>query len=307
MKKILSVVLAVLMLVTMTSAVFAGMTMNSNHGTTGSFSSLVYVPGDDDGLVDITFVDGENHTLTAKDGENTLENGNVIVTIAVDSSISADLLPGNAGDDAYYEIGGYYILDEAGKEVKINPTTYAFADDTVVYTTVVDTWVPYKDMKQDRTDWYYKYVRDLSIAGVVNGYPDGTFNPQGNVKWGEALKLIILSAGNEAQAATDTHWASGYLAFAYANGLIDEDYEVDLEAPITRIQYATVACKALGFEESAEKGPFEDTEDGFVVALYEHKIVEGSFSGEQRLFKPDNNITRAEMSTVIWRIMKLAK
>ena len=42
---------------------------------------------------------------------------------------------------------------------------------------------------------------------------------------------------------------------------------------------------------------------GAVLALYSAKIVEGSFnSSQERVYLPESNITRAELSAVIWRI-----
>ena len=70
----------------------------------------------------------------------------------------------------------------------------------------------FPDVKE--TDWFYSYVTDLSDTGVVNGYPDGTFGPENLVRWDEALKLILLAAGESAQAPTGDGWASGYLTLA---------------------------------------------------------------------------------------------
>ena len=311
MKKILSVVLAALMILSMSSAIFAGVlnpTVNANHGTTAGFG-FGFIPEEEDEeeTVLVIFVGEDNNELIAKEGTTTLEDGSVAIELVKGDFLTEDLIPENNVTGKFYEFDGYYVVTEEGDE-EIDPLAYVFDEDqTYVYTSVADTWKPFSDMKQDRSDWYYQYVRDLSIAGIVNGYPDGTFNPQGNVKWGEALKLIVLATGYEAQAATDEHWASGYLAFAKENGFIDAEAEIDLDAAISRLDYATVAAKALKLEASEIETPFADTDDVYVLALYEAGIVEGSFDGDDRLFKPENNITRAEMSTVIWRINRLGK
>ena len=64
------------------------------------------------------------------------------------------------------------------------------------------------------TDWFYPYVMDLSEKKVINGYPDGTFQPQNTVTAGEALALIVTAAGNDSKTPTEDHWASGYASFA---------------------------------------------------------------------------------------------
>ncbi|MBO4930103.1 MAG: S-layer homology domain-containing protein, partial [Clostridia bacterium] len=40
-------------------------------------------------------------------------------------------------------------------------------------------------------EWYQPYVTELSAQGVISGYEDGSFRPDGTVTWGEALKLIL--------------------------------------------------------------------------------------------------------------------
>ena len=259
-------------------------------------------PGGSSG-VEVTFVAGDGYELIPQSGANKSGSGDVVVL--TDGLIEKNKIPAVETEDKYYKFGTFAIKDSQGNLQAIDVTTYPFAKNETVYAIVNDTWVPYSDMKQ--ADWFYQYVRDMSIAGVVNGYPDGTFNPNGNVTWGEALKLIMLAAGYNTQAAVDSNWASGYLAKAKADALVEADAVIDLNKPITRVEYARVAAKALKLAEAKIATPFVDTEDEAVLALYENKIVEGSFdaSGE-RVFNPDNFITRAEISTIVWRIYNLA-
>lgn len=120
---------------------------------------------------------------------------------------------------------------------------------------------------------------------------------------GEALKLVMLAAGYEVQEPTETHWASGYLTKALEDGLVPVEKTIVLNDPITRLDYAQLAAKALKLGVVSIANPFTDTDDEAVLALYAAKIVEGSFDKDnKRVFLPDDNITRAEISTVIWRI-----
>ena len=70
------------------------------------------------------------------------------------------------------------------------------------------------------TLWSYEYVTELTASGIVNGVTPTTFYPNSDVKYGEALKLIMLAAGYSEQAKTGSHWASGYLTRAYRDGLV---------------------------------------------------------------------------------------
>ena len=250
----------------------------------------------------VTFKAGTGYALTAKPGTSKNAEGDVLVG-SVTGIIPEGRIPGVTAADAYYNITGWAVKDKDGNLEMIDLETYRFKSNTKVYAVVEDVWTVYKDMKQDRSDWFYQYVRDLSIAGVVNGYPGYTFAPKGNVTWGEALKLVMLAAGYEEQAKTDTHWASGYLTKALEDGLVPVEKTIVLNDPITRLDYAQLAAKALKLGKVSIANPFTDTDDEAVLALYAAKIVEGSFDKDnKRVFLPDDNITRAEISTVIWRI-----
>ena len=43
--------------------------------------------------------------------------------------------------------------------------------------------------------WYYKDVMALYDARVIDGFKDGTFQPESTVTTGQALKMILLAAG----------------------------------------------------------------------------------------------------------------
>lgn len=150
--------------------------------------------------------------------------------------------------------------------------------------------------------WYYTYVTDLTAAGVVGGYPDGTFNPNGATTAGEALKLILLASGFDKQEATDGNWASGYLDYAVKQGYVEDGEITDLNEPISRALIAKIAAKALDVT-STGFSPFADTDDVYATALYECGIITGSHDAlGEKVFLPDDNIKRSEISAIIWRI-----
>ena len=78
------------------------------------------------------------------------------------------------------------------------------------------------------------------------GFEDGTFRPSGTVKYGEALKLILLAADYPVQPGTDLHWAGGYLNLALQTGILPVGPVYDLDETITRQQVAQIATRALG-------------------------------------------------------------
>lgn len=152
------------------------------------------------------------------------------------------------------------------------------------------------------TDWYASCVTSLASAGVVSGYPDGTFRPKGKVTTGEALKLVLLAAGHGVCAPAAKHWASGYLSYAVEQGMAPADKLPELDSAIDRLTVARLAAAALGLSEGIGH-PFIDTDDGYVTALYNHGILEGSVEDGTRVYKPDDGITRAELCAIVKRLM----
>lgn len=163
----------------------------------------------------------------------------------------------------------------------------------------------FSDVK--RSDWFYTYVMDLAQAGVVNGMTATTYSPNGEVKYGEALKMIMLATGYSEQAPTGKHWASGYLSRALSDGLLTKS--VDLERKIDRYAIAEISARAMRLPKpSATKSPFADmamdhASAPYVLALYEAGIVEGSTRNDGALvYYGVNSIRRSEIAAIIWRI-----
>lgn len=151
-------------------------------------------------------------------------------------------------------------------------------------------------------DWFYKYLSPLTYTGVFQGYEDSTFRPDNYVTCGETLKLVILAAGYDEQAPTGEHWASGYLTFAEENAIVVRGDITDLDAPISRLLLAEIAANALRLSLSTIT-PFSDTDNGYVLALYNAGIITGSYNeAGQLVYLPADNLRRCEICAVIWRI-----
>lgn len=91
----------------------------------------------------------------------------------------------------------------------------------------------FKDV--DGKIWYAPYIAAASAKGIIAGYPDKTFKPNGFVTRAEAVKIILVAAGITASTTFDAHfsdvpakgaWFKDYVNFAaeklivsgYANG-----------------------------------------------------------------------------------------
>ena len=156
--------------------------------------------------------------------------------------------------------------------------------------------------------WCYKYVAELADGKVIDGYSDGTFKPNNTITYGAALKLIMLAAGYPEQKPTGANAFSGYLDKAWAEGIVTRS-NVDLTKPITRLQVAQLAAGAMKLDKTnlSSVKPFTDTDDASVQALNAAGIVEGYSSGGTSTYKPNNTLTRGQVSAIVWRMRNYQK
>ena len=179
--------------------------------------------------------------------------------------------------------------------------------DTVAGTSVVLTahWARTASLSfldVNESDWFYSYVYDLYYADIISGHSAATFAPYDTVSYGQTLKLALLAAGHKVQRPTTSHWASGYLQYARNQSIVTGTVNLDL--PITRLEIAKIAARALDLPTNhTVDSPFADTQDAYVLALYEMGILEGIYDANNILrYYPDNDLSRAEISAIIWRM-----
>ena len=204
----------------------------------------------------------------------------------------------------------YAVCDSKGEFEYIGKLVITGKASIVVYTKYfVDV------IKTPNTEWYYTPVMELAEAGVIGGMTPTTYVPQGEVTYAQALKLIMLAAGYNVPTQVGTHWASGYLAMAQADGLVSTALtESHLDRKIDRNNIAQIAAKALKLPASTlTTSPFSDVVVGttyasYIFSLYEAGIVGGTHlsDGSVRYYGV-NSITRAEIATIIWRIYNYKK
>ena len=148
--------------------------------------------------------------------------------------------------------------------------------------------------------WYSSYVIDLADRGVINGIGNNLFDPAGTLTYGQAMRLLLVTAGYGEQERTGSHWASGFMDKAAAEGLIPAGTNPD--APISRLCFCQAAAKAIRAEPTLTESPFTDTDDPAVIALYEKGVINGIGN---HLFAPEDTLTRAQIAKIIWCMMPL--
>lgn len=166
-------------------------------------------------------------------------------------------------------------------------------------------------------DWYYSYVTDLVVMGIVQGYEDGCFRPNNEVTRAEFVKMVMEAADHAGIALVDVptstpayfsdvngEWYAPYVNKAAANDIL-KGYSDDTfrpNNPITRAEAVQVLYETSNMlQDYLTENPFQDVQssDWFynaVGAAYQSGLVSGKSA---TMFDPNANITRAESAKVV--------
>lgn len=185
-----------------------------------------------------------------------------------------------------------------------------------------------------KTHWAYENIMGLVENGVINGYQDGTYRPEAPVTRGEFFKLIALAIEDEKEFIIDElelklliykgeiqpHWAGVYAAYLMNNGLLKNGTDdTELDEYITRLEMGVVLAKVVEFKE--DNPQTTEIDDGILTRIkltdiseldendiyyIEKTVKEGLITGyTDKTYRPHNNMTRAEVATVISRLLAL--
>lgn len=172
------------------------------------------------------------------------------------------------------------------------------------------------------THWAYPYIMSCvqhgAIAGTttpVNGI--GTFNPNGKVSLGQFLAVLTrLIAADKIDTSLSGHWAMPNYSAAIDVGLIYayeySSSDAELNKSLTREEMAVLLSRAAeingepleilpGIENNI--GDLDKVSNDKVTAVkqaYSCGLLAGDNNGN---FNPKNTMTRAEMATVVCRLM----
>lgn len=83
--------------------------------------------------------------------------------------------------------------------------------------------------------WAKPYINRIYKEGLVSGYPDGSFGPQNNVTYAEALTILVNALGYKAEAnSSDMEWPNNYIVKALRLGLKNDVDIKDYMTPANR-------------------------------------------------------------------------
>ena len=160
--------------------------------------------------------------------------------------------------------------------------------------------------------WAESYINQWQAAGIVNGYPDGTFRPDGNIKRCETAKMLAVYAalppvavGPYGDVAADA-WYAGYVnslaLLGFTSGATaDRFYPENL---ITREDAFVMLAKVLGLaplgsgsETFSDAAMISPAAQPYFNAIIAAGIVNG-YAADNTL-RPQNPITRGEFCKIL--------
>ncbi len=155
-------------------------------------------------------------------------------------------------------------------------------------------------------------VDACSALNIINGYPDGSYKPEGTITRAEACKMICvaLNGGKEPTLGTTTkasftdtkgHWAEKYIESCVAQGIVAGigGGKFAPNGNVTGSQFAKMLLIALGYKADAQ---------GYVGAPWEVNVnVDASAKGlytDLSGMDPSKALSRDNAAQMVWNAMQ---
>ena len=133
-----------------------------------------------------------------------------------------------------------------------------FAATAVLGVTTAFAANPFSDVTP--SDWAYQSVSQLAAAGVINGYPDGTFQGQKNITRYEMAQMVAKAMANEARANAEQQAMINRLADEFSSELNNLGVRVaNLENKVGNVK--VTGDVRLRYQGSDKDGFFKGNKD----------------------------------------------
>lgn len=168
-------------------------------------------------------------------------------------------------------------------------------------------------------DWAKDSIESLYKKGVISGRGQGIFAPGDFVTRSEAVKMIVASFFSVDETVDtsfadvpEDHWAYKYIATAEKYGIISGKAEniFGVQDSITREDFVAVLYRTYQtLDKITSTTAGEEFSDADEISQYAKPAVDyfksaGTINGTEGRFLPKNNITRAEVSVILWNCLK---
>ena len=194
---------------------------------------------------------------------------------------------------------------------------YADDENTIMQKTRVYENSYFKDVYL--SDWYYNDVISAYEYGVMSGVGNNTFNPLGNMKICEAITIAAnvnsIAYGRKLPVCDSETWYDPYIKYVEGNGTISKGkFWGKYEQNITRAEFMYILYNSLESADLKNVNPYiskiydmnnSETYYNVILSAMRAGIISGKDTNGS--FCPNDNITRAEASSVLTRLIDKSK
>jgi len=194
---------------------------------------------------------------------------------------------------------------------------YASVTAVPAETEVVDTLVYsyFNDVADDNS--YVKEISGLYNAGVLEGYPDGSFRPDEPMSRAGLLKVLATAVDADfggrklGNCFTDVKddWYAPFVCYAKEEGWISGHADGSYKPgdSVTRGAALKITMEAFDYSlcKTVSVRPFDDVEEGDWVAPYACAAKNDGVIGGSTMFYPDGEMTRSQFAEILYNVMKV--
>lgn len=158
--------------------------------------------------------------------------------------------------------------------------------------------------------WAKENIDSLVPKNIITGYTDGTFKPNNNITREEVSKILSSYIGekeveNDKLNDIENRWSTKFIKHLVSEEIITgyPDGTFKPSNSVTRAEFATIVYKYLAKENKLVEGDLKalkDIEGHWAKDSIEGVVKAGYINGyPDNTFKPNNPITRAEVSKIV--------
>lgn len=244
------------------------------------------------------------------------------VTVSPESASKGDTVTITVTPDKGYTLESLTVLDKDGKALALTDKgggRYTFtmpAGEITVKAVFMDDNTMlnfFTDVSAE--DYYYDAVLWAAQEGVTGGTSDTLFAPNAGCTRAQAVTFLWRAAGSPepktlssfADVPADAYYAKA-AAWAVENGVAKGVSETAFapDTSCTRAQIVTFLWRAQQSPASGGENPFTDVPaDAYYAQAVAWAVENGAAKGvNETAFAPDDNCTRAQIVTLIYRCKK---
>ncbi|SHK64537.1 S-layer homology domain-containing protein [Tepidibacter formicigenes] len=170
------------------------------------------------------------------------------------------------------------------------------------------------NLKDINNHWAKDYILFMVENKIATGYLDFTFRPNNKITRAEFSKMLVETLKldkvtyNNSFSDVKNHWAKDYIQTAYNAGLIKGyNKEFKPDANITRSEMATMIGRTLNTDNKADLTKFIDYKKipNWAEESVSKAVGEELIKGDNGKFRPNDNTTRAEAITILYRLLNI--